>query len=222
MDNTHDNEGPVSINRREFLRSFLKLGGRAGLAGGAIAGLAKLSAHREPPTGARAEWGMLRPPGSLDEEEFLAKCIRCTRCSDVCEPQCIRLFGPEAGTVHQGTPYIQPTLNACTMCLQCGPACPTGAILPLPKREEIDMGVAVVDTRTCVSHNGTGICGACHTACPLRGKAITQNYRNAPEVHPEHCTGCGLCEEACIVVDRDHVRAIQVKTERVWQEGARS
>ncbi|RPI81743.1 MAG: hypothetical protein EHM42_10235, partial [Planctomycetaceae bacterium] len=22
---------------------------------------------------------------------------------------------------------------------------------------------------------------------------------NAPFVHPEHCTGCGLCEEVCIV-----------------------
>ncbi|RPI74028.1 MAG: ferredoxin-type protein NapG, partial [Planctomycetaceae bacterium] len=40
---------------------------------------------------------------------------------------------------------------------------------------------------------------ACFTACPVRGKAITQGLYNAPFVHPEHCTGCGLCEEVCIV-----------------------
>ena len=74
------------------------------------------------------------------------------------------------------------------------------------------MGTAVVDDRLCVSINGTGVCGACFTACPLRGKAITQTMRNAPEVHAEYCTGCGLCEEFCIVDDRKGLRAIQVHT----------
>jgi len=75
------------------------------------------------------------------------------------------------------------------------------------------MGVAVVDERLCVSHNGSGACAACHTACPLRNRAITQGIRNAPTVHAEHCVGCGLCEEACIVYDR---KAIRVVTERSW------
>ena len=69
------------------------------------------------------------------------------------------------------------------------------------------MGTAVVDDRTCVSINGTGVCGACHTACPLRDSAITQGLRNAPTVHEEFCVGCGLCEEACIVKG---IKAIRV------------
>ncbi len=76
------------------------------------------------------------------------------------------------------------------------------------------MGVAVVDEHLCVSHNGTGICGACHTVCPLRNRAIEQDYRNAPIVHADSCTGCGLCEEVCIVDERSGVRAIQVQSER--------
>ena len=114
----------------------------------------------------------------------------------------------------QDTPYIQADDKACTLCFACGTACPTGSIVPLVAMTEAAMGIAVVDERLCVSHNGTGVCGACHTICPLRGKAITQDYRNAPVVHPEACVGCGLCEEICIVRDR---RAIQVFSDRHWQ-----
>ena len=52
--------------------------------------------------------------------------------------------------------------RACTLCLKCGEACPTGAIVPLVEKDEARMGEAVVDERLCVSHNGTGVCGACH------------------------------------------------------------
>jgi ferredoxin-type protein NapG len=81
---------------------------------------------------------------------------------------------------------------------------------------EVDMGLAVVDDRLCVSINGSGVCGACFTVCPLRGQAITQTIRNAPEVHEEYCTGCGLCEQFCIVDERAGIRAIQVTTNRHW------
>ncbi|MBI5366196.1 MAG: 4Fe-4S dicluster domain-containing protein [Planctomycetes bacterium] len=154
--------------------------------------------------------GLVRPPGALDEAAFLAACIRCTLCADVCEPRAIRLFGPGAGHL-QGTPYIRPETAACNLCLRCGPACPTGALLPLAQKTLARMGTAVVDEALCVSTNGTGICGACYTVCPLRGKAITQGSRFRPTVHPAVCVGCGLCEEACIV-KRD--KAIRVFSPR--------
>lgn len=156
--------------------------------------------------------GLVRPPGSLAETDFMAACIRCQRCSQACEADAIRLFGPGSGAL-EGTPYLVPEITACTLCLQCGPACPTGAIIPLAAMADADMGVAVVDEDLCVSHNGTGICGACYTICPLKGKAITQGYHNQPTVHADQCVGCGLCEEVCIV-KRD--KAIRVNTERSW------
>ncbi len=76
------------------------------------------------------------------------------------------------------------------------------------------MGLAIVDERLCVSANGTGICGACFTVCPFRGKAIVQDLRNRPTVIEEYCTGCGLCEEYCIVDERVGIRAIQIRTAR--------
>jgi MauM/NapG family ferredoxin protein len=206
---TVENDGPV-MGRRELFRTLFGKAVRASGAAGLVAGGLSLREGHEPPAGMRGGLGIVRPPGSREEEKFLASCVRCTRCADACAAQCIRFFGPEAGNL-QGTPYILTADRACTMCLDCGPACPSEAIAVLTKKEEGDMGVALVDERLCVSHNGTGVCGACHTACPLKNRAISQDYRNAPVVHEEQCTGCGLCEEVCIVRDR---RAIRVITTR--------
>jgi NAD-dependent dihydropyrimidine dehydrogenase PreA subunit len=118
-------------------------------------------------------------------------------CQDVCPPGCIQMK-PD-GVADRHTPCVVPREKACTLCLKCGEVCPTGALLPVARKEEVRMGGAAVDENLCVSHLRTGACGACFTACPLKGKAVTQGLYNAPQVHPEYCTGCGLCEEVCIV-----------------------
>jgi len=158
------------------------------------------------------ELGILRPPGALDESEFLQVCIRCDVCAEACDTACIQLMPIWEGR-HAGTPYIRAESRACDLCLRCTQACPSGALRELTEMSDARMGTAVVDERLCVSHNGTGVCGACHTVCPLRNKAITQGMHNRPTVHREHCVGCGLCEEACIVKDR---RAIRVVSGRPW------
>ncbi len=158
------------------------------------------------------ETGVLRPPGALPEEDFLARCIRCELCADACDTGCIRLLPPGSGR-STGTPVIFPWDRACNLCMACTEVCPSGALKPGLDKHEVRMGDAVVDERLCVSHNGTGACGACHTACPFRGRALTQGIRNAPTVHPDSCVGCGLCEEVCIVEDR---RAIRVFSGRAW------
>lgn len=200
----------MNAGRRELLaRLALALLGSAGTLG-AIAAV-RLGAPAEVSPQLRGR-GLIRPPGALPEETFLAACVRCQRCAHECEAGAIRLFGPGTGAL-EGTPYLVPELTGCTLCLRCGPACPTGAITALAHKALADMGDAVVDPDLCVAINGTGICGACFTVCPLRGKAITVGLHNRPTVHPEKCVGCGLCEEVCIV-KRD--RAIRVRSARRW------
>lgn len=197
--------------RRRFLFTLARGASRLAL-GGAALGVWIAGIDRGPATRPSEELatGILRPPGALDEEGFLAACLRCSLCAQACDTNCIQLFGHGEGR-HAGTPHIVAEDRACDLCLACTKVCPSGALVPVTDRTLVRMGVAVVDERLCVSHNGTGACGACFTVCPLRGRAITQGLRNAPTVHEDHCVGCGLCEEACIVRER---RAIRVHTQR--------
>ena len=116
-----------------------------------------------------------------------------------------------------GTPYFVPTEVPCYMCedIPCVPVCPSGALdMPslLNESKELDitkasMGLAVVHKESCVAFWGIQ-CDACYRACPLLDTAITLDYQKndrtgkhaflLPVVHDTACTGCGLCELACV------------------------
>ncbi len=143
----------------------------------------------------------LRPPGARAEEDFLAACIRCGQCANVCPNQCIDLYGLEGGLENLGTPRIRARARGCILCMACTQVCPTGALAPLESTAEgiaaVQMGTAFVAEDVCYSFAGR-TCGACYHACPLPGKALTLGLYEQPHVHAEHCVGCGLCEQACI------------------------
>jgi ferredoxin-type protein NapG len=94
--------------------------------------------------------------------------------------------------------------------IPCVKACPTGALDPaLTEINEARMGLAVVvDQEACIAFQGLR-CEVCFNVCPIRGKAITLNFRHndrsgrhalfIPIVHSTDCTGCGKCEKACIL-----------------------
>ena len=159
----------------------------------------------------------IRPPGALAEADFLATCIRCGRCADARPNRAIAAFTEDSGKTfamssgrgQRGTPVIFPRGQACMLCngipgdeLQCGAACPTGALTPIKKTavqiaEKVDMGTAEVDLNLCYSYNGAS-CGACVRACPLEDSALRAGMWEKPIVDPEMCVGCGLCERACV------------------------
>ena len=199
-----------SMDRREFLSTLQKTTTVGALTCGGLGVFAYMQRNRLLDGATSNETSVLRPPGAIDEETFLSLCVRCTRCMDTCLSGAIQLAGPD-NRAELGTPFIAASDVGCILCLECTQTCPTGALQPLEEKDEVRMGTAVVDEVTCVSHNGSGVCGACHTACPFRNKAITQGLRNAPTVHEEYCVGCGLCEEACILKG---VKAIRVESER--------
>ncbi len=163
---------------------------------------------------------LLRPPGAREEEEFLKSCIKCGLCVNACPYDTLKL-ATLADKKPIGTPFFEPRDIPCYMCedIPCVPVCPTTALDP--KRvsvvkdngiEVLDinlsrMGVAIVDSYSCIAFWGIQ-CDACHRACPLINEAIVleyaQNERTGkhaflkPVVVPDVCTGCGLCEHACI------------------------
>lgn len=72
----------------------------------------------------------LRPPGAIDEEDFLYGCIKCGLCVQICPVDAIKLAGSSEG-LGFGTPYIEPRLQACDFscdALQCVETCPTAVL----------------------------------------------------------------------------------------------
>ena len=159
---------------------------------------------------------ILRPPGALKEDDFLATCIKCGLCVEACPFDTLKLAKP-GDNKPLGTPFFEPRDIPCYMCpdIPCVPVCPTDAldIFSVQNKEKkldinkAQMGVAVVDDNSCIAFWGIQ-CDACYRACPLLGKAITVEYTKnertgkhaflKPIVHADVCTGCGLCEKACV------------------------
>ena len=94
----------------------------------------------------KANTPLLRPPGAVDEEEFLKMCIKCGQCLQVCPYDSIKLEDIDGGA-SMGMAYIEPNERGCYLCeaFPCILACPTGALdHEKDSIKFIHMGVAVV------------------------------------------------------------------------------
>jgi len=136
----------------------------------------------------------LRPPGSLQEQQFREQCSRCSECVRVCPSHCIKI--DFSGNEGEGAPYIDADLSSCVLCtsLACMHHCPSGALQPTMV-DYVDMGVAVWHESTCVRTRGDN-CTVCVEACPVGARAITLGDDGRINVR-EGCTGCGTCQHAC-------------------------
>jgi len=169
------------------------------------------------PPGLIAPSRPLRPPGAMEEAQFLNTCHRCGRCAEACPAHAIVLSDSTDPWV-RGTPYVDPDRQACVICdeLACMKVCPSGA-LTLVDRFAIRMGLAVVDHETCVRSRGAP-CTICIDKCPIaavairldesgRVQVIDPNYPSGPGTTGQGCTGCGVCQQHC---PTSPAKAIQV------------
>jgi len=67
----------------------------------------------------------LRPPAALEEEDFLAACIKCGACVQACPYDTLKLAEPQ-DNIPIGTPFFIPREIPCYMCVDvpCVPVCP--------------------------------------------------------------------------------------------------
>ncbi|MBA3031907.1 MAG: 4Fe-4S dicluster domain-containing protein [Gammaproteobacteria bacterium] len=104
--------------RRRVLRTILLTGG---VMGAALSGFLPLIYTQKQ---------RLRPPGALDEKDFLSSCIKCGQCVQVCPVSAIKLADLVDG-IGVGAPYIDARAQACDFscdAVQCILACPTGSL----------------------------------------------------------------------------------------------
>lgn len=232
----------MAVTRRDIIRTTATALGVA-LVGGLVH-LLKLSRLTRYPIVRRPYEklaGILRPPGALPERDFLAACIRCYRCQDACEPGAIQFYTESDGELYH-SPYVDPEIKGCTLCNACGPACPSGALLPFEDKSDVNMATVELSEDLCLSYKAKrireeqellvqlgraptesdalserrGPCGECYMFCPLRNRAIKLAPGSflAPLIYPERCVGCGMCEEICRTVVRGEPAIRVLRTRR--------
>jgi ferredoxin-type protein NapG len=178
--------------RRRFLRSVVVGGGVVAVA---LLGYVPIL---------RGLTRRLRPPGALDEHEFLSACIKCGQCVQVCPVQAIKLGDVKDG-FGLGVPFIDARAQGCDFscdAVQCVLACPTGALShKLNKKEETRMGVArLVAPDACLARQGKGFHGPARGADFAGLHRYSQIDRWTPikvADHPYDLEICDLCVREC-------------------------
>ena len=138
---------------------------------------------------AGANWNpaLVRPPGSLSEEEFLSRCIKCGQCMRICPTNVLHPAGLEGGLEGLWTPKLNfriGTSGCQHTCIACGNLCPTAAIRPISLDERmgrnqhsaagpIKIGTAFIDRGRCLPWAMGRSCIVCQENCPVSPKAIT-------------------------------------------------
>ena len=152
---------------------------------------------------ARTDW--LRPPGAVEEPEFLQRCTKCGDCLDACPYTAIRHHSQDQ------TPIIFAEESPCLLCqdFPCISVCETEALLPVQNQRDVNMGLAIVSHRECTAANG---CNACVSKCPTQ--ALSMNFSNFQiAVDQLCCVGCGICQQVCKSVnDRVAIKVLPART----------
>lgn len=126
----------------------------------------------------------IRPPGSVEEIEFLERCIKCDQCIRVCPTNVLQPAWFESGLEGLWSPILNFRMGHCQLhCTACGQVCPTGAIqrVSIPEKlgvgdfadqGPIRLGTAHFDVGRCLPHSKNIPCMVCEEVCPTSPKAI--------------------------------------------------
>ena len=148
---------------------------------------------------------LIRPPGSLPEAEFLARCVRCGECMKACPTNTLQPTWLKAGLEGLFSPVMLPRLAACAVhCNVCGKVCPTGAIrdVPLIEKQHAKVGTAWIARQKCLAWEQDKKCLVCDEVCPYNAvsfQPVTGRRNTVPFIIANRCTGCGWCETKCPV-----------------------
>ncbi|MSP24833.1 MAG: 4Fe-4S binding protein [Myxococcales bacterium] len=132
---------------------------------------------------------VIRPPGSVEERDFLERCIRCAECMKVCPNNALHPAFFEAGIEGLWTPILIARIGYCEhSCVLCGDVCPTGAIQKITEEQKmgigqkpISIGTAFFDLGRCLPWSMATPCIVCEEFCPTSPKAIWVEEIDVPK-----------------------------------------
>ncbi|MBU1627264.1 4Fe-4S binding protein [bacterium] len=151
---------------------------------------------------------LIRPPGSVPEDEFKRRCIKCGECMRVCLTNVLQPTLLQTGVDGLWTPHLDFGVGYCEYyCTLCTQVCPSGAIekLDMKKKTKTVIGLAYIDPSRCIPYREASNCIVCEEFCPTSPKAIyfekaikktrdgTEIEVKLPKVDYKLCIGCGVC-----------------------------
>ena len=187
----------VNLSRRSFLGASLLGLGAGFLARGSSSAQSKLNE-------------IIRPPGAIPEQEFLARCTRCGKCIKICPTRVIQAQGLEQGLEGFSAPRMIMRIAGCDQeCTLCGEICPTDALraLELEEKKYAKLGSAEINQQRCLVWAWGQVCLICDEICPYNAIVFQEiDGLRRPVVIPSRCNGCGWCEYACPVKGESAIR----------------
>jgi polyferredoxin len=156
---------------------------------------------------------VIRPPGSVEEREFLERCIRCAECMKVCPNNALHPAFFEAGIEGLWTPILIARIGYCEYsCVLCGQVCPTGAIQKITEKEKmgqgqkpVSIGTAMYDHGRCLPWSMATPCIVCEEFCPTSPKAIWAEEVEIPKRDDKYEKGGEHAKMLTVKVQRPHV-----------------
>jgi polyferredoxin len=209
---------PMDLGRRQVILSF-------------FTGVLAVPLFRATPLSGNdyADPSVIRPPGSLNEEEFLSRCVKCGECMKVCITNGLQPALFESGLEGIWSPRLIPRIGYCEYrCTLCGQVCPSGAIqrLSLEQKTQTKIGLAMIDKGRCLPYAHNTPCIVCEEVCPTPEKAIWLKEAvvhdregnpvsvKQPHVDLHLCIGCGICEAKCPVGSRPAIYVTSIGESR--------
>jgi ferredoxin-type protein NapF len=144
----------------------------------------------------------LRPPGALQETQFVGLCVRCGNCARACPTNIIEPDLGEHGIAGLLAPVVGFRDDYCREdCTRCTDVCPSGALVPLAVDDKLTapIGRPRVDMNVCLLGDDRE-CAACRNNCPYSAIVYVFSeveYTLTPQIDLNKCPGCGACELAC-------------------------
>lgn len=196
-------------DRRDFVKKAATVGAFVALGGIGVFVAPKL----------RSGEIFLRPPGAIKEEDFLATCIKCGQCIQVCPYHTLSFL--DIGKGHAvGTPFVNARERGCYLCdlLPCVLACPSGALdHHVSTAKEVTMGVAFLKRPdTCLAMRGEAVKGKdiarvlSHPSANEREAKVLEEYKQY-ENKP-----CTICADMCPYPQKDKAIAMEQDEEGRW------
>ncbi len=204
---------PERKNAPDFIpeRRTLLYSGMSGVIFASVNLSGLYSHYGKPGEGTVSPKGLVRPPGSRPEKDFLALCVRCGECMASCPNNALQPIWFEAGNQGLFSPSLVPKRGACNPdCNNCGTVCPTSAIRPLEisDRRWAKTGTARIMRERCLAWEQQKRCMVCDEVCPYSAVKFRDEPGNpvpVPEVLEERCAGCGFCEHHCPVQNQSAI-----------------